>query len=246
MKNRKILYTALSASLLLAACGTDTSDEDSDKQPIENTDQATDPGTDGAEATDSDTEGTEATDSETEGAEDTEGTDEDATNEEEATNDSDSAADSSETDDTSALEGATETLSDEQDFKIQVLPTYKLVSEEPGRDILSHKEHDDKFMVIGTMQASETDFDKAVENMKETLAATGTDASPVELTDKTQLPTNKDLEKVQAYRVASTEGPITAMIFQKNDMIVRVMMYDNTDESYYKEFLNMAETIEAK
>lgn len=242
MKNRKLLYTALSASLLLAACGTDTGEEDNDKTTVENTDQAEDTATDGAEATGSETEGTE----------DTNASDEDVTNDDESTEDdaasdtSDSEADSSEADDAAALEGAVETVSDEQDFKIQVLPTYELTSEEPGRDILYVKDQEDKYMVIGTMAAAETDYDKAVENMTETLAATSTDATPVELTDASQLPTNKDLEKVQAYRTASAEGPITAMIFQKGDMIVRVMMYDNTDESYYGEFLKMAETIEAK
>lgn len=242
MKNRKLLYTALSASLLLAACGTDTSEEDNDKTKVENTDQAEDAGA----------EGSDAAGSETDGAEDTEAADEGTASngeaaEDDATDDStDSEANSSDAEDAAALEGAVETDSDEQDFKIQVLPAYELTSEEPGRDVLYLKEQEDKYMVIGTMSAADTDFDKAVENMTETLAATSTDATPVELTDASQLPTNKDLEKVQAYRVTSAEGPITAMIYQKGDMVVRVMMYDNNDESYYEEFLKMAETIEAK
>ncbi|MCM3756550.1 MSCRAMM family adhesin SdrC [Sporosarcina aquimarina] len=242
MKNKKLLYTALSASLLLAACGTDTSEEDSDKQSIENTDQTVDTGTNE----------TESTDGESGEAEGTESTDENATSEEDeateedSTSDSNSEADSSESNEVATLPDAVETESDEQPFKMQVLPTYELTSEEPGRDILYLKEHEDKFMVIGTMQATETDFDKAVENMKETLAATSTDASPVELTDETKLPTSKELEKVQAYRVTSADGPITAMIFQKGELIVRVMMYDNNDESYYEEYLKMAETIQPK
>ena len=239
MKNRKLLYTALSASLLLAACGTDTSEEDNDKTNVENTDQAENTGAEGSDVTGSETEDTEAADEET--ASDEEAAEDDATSDS-----SDSEADSSDTEDAAALEGAVETDSDEQDFKIQVLPAYELTSEEPGRDVLYLKEQEDKYMVIGTMSAADTDFDKAVENMTETLAATSTDATPVELTDAAQLPTNKDLEKVQAYRVTSAEGPITAMIYQKGDMVVRVMMYDNNDESYYEEFLKMAETIESK
>ncbi|MBD7907297.1 hypothetical protein [Sporosarcina gallistercoris] len=246
MKNKKLLYTALSASLLLAACGTDTSEEDNSNQPIENSDQSADTGTEGSDVTENETDSTEGTDATDEDAANEEdGAKEDGT-EEDATDDSESGADSSETDDVSKLEGAVETESDEQNFKIQVLPAYKLTSEEPGRDILYLKEQEDKYMVIGTMNASDTDFDKAVENMTETLAATSTDATPVALTDETKLPTNKELEKVQAYRVTSPEGPITAMIFQKGEMVVRVMMYDNNDESYYEEFLQMAESIEAK
>ncbi|WOV85115.1 hypothetical protein PGH26_04080 [Sporosarcina jeotgali] len=239
MKNRKLLYTALSASLLLAACGTDTSEEDTDKTTVENTDQAEDTGTEESDAAGSETADTEAADEDT--ASDEEAAEDDATSDS-----SESESDSSDAEDAAALEGAVETDSDEQDFKIQVLPAYELTSEEPGRDVLYLKEQEDKYMVIGTMSAADTDFDKAVENMTETLAATSTDATPVELTDAAQLPTNKDLEKVQAYRVTSAEGPITAMIYQKGDMVVRVMMYDNNDESYYEEFLKMAETIEAK
>ncbi|WP_025783583.1 hypothetical protein [Sporosarcina sp. D27] len=241
MKNKKLLYTALSASLLLAACGTDTSEEDNDKQPIENTDQGADTGTEASEGTESETDGAEGTDTTDENA-----SSEDEATEDDTTSDSESEADSSESDDATTLADAVETESDEQSFKMQVLPTYELTSEEPGRDILYVKEHEDKYMVIGTMQASETDFDKAVENMTETLAATSEDASPVELTDVAQLPTSKELEKVKAYRVDSAEGPITAMIFQKGELIVRVMMYDNNDESYYEEYLKMAETIQPK
>lgn len=242
MKNKKLLYTALSASLLLAACGTDTSEEDNDKPSIENTDQAADTGTEETESTDGESGEAEGTDTTT----DENATNEDEVTEEDSTSDSDSEADSSETDGSATLANAVETESDEQPFKMQVLPTYELTSEEPGRDILYLKEQDDKFMVIKTSQASETDLDKAVENMKETLAATSADASPVALTDEAQLPTSKELEKVQAYRVASAEGPITAMIFQKDDLIVQVMMYDNNDESYYEEYLKMAETIQPK
>lgn len=243
MKNKKLLYTALSASLLLAACGTDTSEEDNDKQSIENTDQAADTGTEETETTDGESGEAEGTDTTT----DENATSEDEVTEEDSTSDdSDSEADSSETDGSATLADAVETESDEQPFKMQVLPTYELTSEEPGRDILYLKEQEDKYMVIKTMQASETDLDKAVENMTETLAATSADASPVALTDEAQLPTSKELEKVQAYRVASAEGPITAMIFQKGELIVQVMMYDNNDESYYEEYLKMAETIQPK
>lgn len=245
MKNRKLLYTALSASLLLAACGTDTSDEDNVKQPVENTDQAGESNPEGSDATENGTDSTQGTENKDEDTT----KEEDATNEEgteeDTTNDTESEADGAE--DVSPLEGAVETDSDEQNFKIQVLPAYELTSEEPGRDILYLKEQEDKYMVIRTIPASETNFDDAVENMKETLAATSTDATPVELTDSGQLPSDKKLEKVQAYRVTNEGGPIiTAMIFQKGDMVVRVMMYDDNEESYYEEFLKMTETIEAK
>lgn len=244
MKNRKLLYTALSASLLLAACGTDTSEEDNSNQPTENSDQAAENGTNGSDVTENETDSKEdVEDKDVEKEEN--GSTEDGS-EETSTDDSNSDANSSETDDVSKLDGAVETESDEQNFKIQVLPAYELTSEEPGRDLLYVKDQDDKYMVIGTMQASETDFDKAVENMTETLAATTTDATPAALTDETKLPMNKELEKLEAYRVTSSEGPITAMIFQKGEMIVRVMIYDTKDESYYEEFLQMAESIEAK
>lgn len=101
-------------------------------------------------------------------------------------------------------------------------------------------------MTIGTSKVSETDYEKAVATMNETLAASSSDATPVELTDAAQLPTNKDLQKVQAFRVVAADGPITAMIFQRDELVVSLMMYDNTDESYYEEYLKMAETIQAK
>ncbi|MDW0109395.1 hypothetical protein [Sporosarcina aquimarina] len=244
MKNKKLLYTALSASLLLAACGTDTSDQDNENTTVDGANQTE--GTDGTV-----TEGTESHDSSTENAEDTTTDDtdsDDATSEN--TDDTEAGADDSQSGDaedgSTALEGAEDTDSDEQDFKMQVLPEYKLTSEEPGRDVLYAEADSEYFMKVETTKASESDYDKSLENWNETLAASSSEASPVELTDEKLLPQNDDFEKLKAYRVAAAEGPITAMIFQRDDLLVRVMMYDNTDEKYYDDFLRMAETIQAK
>lgn len=241
MKNKKLLYTALSASLLLAACGTDTSDQDNENTTVDGADQ-----TEGTE-----TEGTESNDSSTENAEDTTNDDtdkEDATSDD--TEDTEAGADESESgeteDSSAALEGAEDTDSDEQEFKMQVLPEYKLTSEEPGRDVLYAEADSEYFMKVETTKASESDYDKSLESWNETLAASSSDASPVELTDEKQLPQNGEFEKLKAFRVAAADGPITAMIFQRDDLLVRVMMYDNTDEKYYEDFLRMAETIQAK
>ncbi|WJY28895.1 hypothetical protein [Sporosarcina trichiuri] len=244
MMNRKLMYTALSASLLLAACG--TSDETADPAETVNTDTegtGADTNADSenkpAEGENTNSEGITEDDVDESGAADSE-TDTDADT------DSETDSDSADTDDDSAaLPDASETKSDEQNFKMQVLPDYTLTSEEPGRDVLYAKDNEEWFMSIETTDAADADYDKGLEMMNEKLAASSSDSDPVELTEDNQLPTDTSLEKVKAYRVNAPEGPITAMIFEKDQMLVTVMMYDNADEDYYSDFLKMAETIES-
>ncbi|GEM_PF-1298468 len=243
MMNRKLMYTALSASLLLAACGTDSNDDKTDASGVE----------DPAETVNTDTEGTDtSTDSgSTEQSDSSESAD-DSSSEGSETDGSDSAGEGTDSeeengeagDDTSAsLPDSSEVKSDGQDFKMQVLDGYTLTSEEPGRDVLYVKDDDTYFMTIGTSDSADTDYDKALENLNETLAASSSDASPSELTEGSQLPESGGLEKLKAYRVLAAEGPVTGLIFERGDMLVKVMIYDNNDEAYYDDFLKMAETI---
>lgn len=213
MKNKKMLYTVLSASLLLVACGSDT-DED-DQAPVEDTSQ------------------TEDTDTNVESGDD-------ATTDESAEDEATDAEDASTT-----LEGTEETTSDEQEYKIQVLPDYELTSEEPGRDVLMVQDNAELFMQIETMQAAEVNYESVIENMTTALAASSDDSSPVELTDESQLPKDTALENVKAFQVVSAVGPVTGLLFQHDDMLVKVIMYDDNDERHYEDFLNMAETIQS-
>ena len=232
MKNKRMLFTALSASLLLAACGSGTSEEDTTSSQVESSEETENTGTDETEATESTEEESTDTDSDS-----SDGTASDETEGDEATDTSGDAP---------TLEGATETESDEQNYKLDVLPEYELTSEEPGRDMLFVKDNPEMFMHIETMQTAETDYEFVVENMNTSLAASSDDATPVELKEESQLPKSSDIQNVQAFRVTTANGPVTGMIFERGDMTVKVTMYDDSEESYYEDFLNMAETIQSK
>lgn len=244
MKNKKMLYTVLSASLLLAACGSDTAEEENDQAPVEDTNQNEDTGTDETEGTETDEEsGDDATTDES--AED-EATDAESDENAETETDSTDAEESTEDEDASTtLEGAEETESDEQDYKMQVLADYELTSEEPGRDVLLVKDNTETFMQIETMQAADVNYETVVENMTTILAASSDDSSPVELTEEAQLPKDTAIENVTAFQVVSAVGPVTGLLFQRDDMLVKVTMHDDNDESYYEDFLKMAETIQS-
>lgn len=242
MMNRKLMYTALSASLLLAACG--TGDESADPAETVNTD------TEGSGAdTNADSENQPAEGENT----DSEGTTQDDAGESGETNsDSDSGSEtntdsgsSTAEDNAASLPDASETESDEQDFKMQVLPDYELTSEEPGRDVLFVKEAGEWYMSIETAPAAEADYDKALEMMNEKLSAASTTDDPAELTEPDQLPKDSSMEKLKAFRAEAPEGPITAMLFEKDGLLVTLMMYDNTDHAYYDDFLKMGDTIQA-
>lgn len=133
--------------------------------------------------------------------------------------------------------------SDNQDFSMKLLPHYELSGEEPGRDIVYTKEDDSHFMRIETMENEEGNYDYLSENMLVVLEASGEGETPTELTDADSLPAADSITKPFAYTVDSTNGPVTGIIFEQEDLIVRLTIFDSENNDYFKDFLAMGETI---
>ncbi len=144
------------------------------------------------------------------------------------------------------LKDATVVPSDEQEYKISVLPEYSLESEEPGRDSLSLNEDGSIFMRIESAPKSDSSYDTLHENMKEVLAASANGASPKEITDTNALPTGEGIQNAKSFSVEDETGVITGILFERNDMIVRLTIYDNADQTHFEKFLRMGETIQMK
>src|SRR5690606_35222810 len=136
------------------------------------------------------------------------------------------------------------TESDAQSYSMEVLPGYTLTSEEPGRDSLFAEEEPSAFMRIETQPAEDGSYDYLLENMQEVLKASSNGGEPEELTDIYSDAADKGIENAKAFKVDSETGPVTGVIFEKDEMVVRLTLFDNADEEYKTDFLNMGQTIQ--
>lgn len=143
----------------------------------------------------------------------------------------------------SAMTDAVPTQSDAQEFTISVLPGFTLTSEEPGRDSLYSDENSSAFMRIETKQLEEGSYDYLLENMQEVLKASSEGVEPTEITDIFEEDAGSGMKNVKSYTVDTNEGHVTGILFETENKIVRLTIYDTLDEKYKTDFLNMGKTI---
>lgn len=150
---------------------------------------------------------------------------------------------------TEESEASTETGvvdSDNQDFSMNLLANYELSSEEPGRDIVYPKEDDIHFMRIETMENEEGNYDYLKDNMLVVLEASSNGETPTEVTDPESIPAGDSITKALAYEVNAETGPVTGIIFERDDLIVRLTIFDSENKDYFKDFLDMGATVNQK
>lgn len=228
-----LINSMLAIMLLLSACGTTdsgtenkNSDDSSDTPVIEN------------EVTDDEVEEEEVVEEEV----NDEGSVEESVELEEIEED---PKESSTEEDESTTEDELVT-SDNQNFSMNLLANYELSSEEPGRDIVYPKEDDFHFMRIETMENEEGNYDYLKDNMLVLLEASSNGETPVEVTDTSSLPSGDSITKALAYEVNAETGPVTGIIFEKDDLVVRLTIFDSENEDYFTDFLDMGKTVTTK
>lgn len=133
--------------------------------------------------------------------------------------------------------------SDQQSYSINVLPNFTLTSEEPGRDSLFLNEDGRLFMRIETLSGDNGDIDYLIENTIASLDASGDGNPPLEITNANLLPKGENIKNAVGYTVETAEGKASGLIFKRDNMFVRLTIYDNTDGDFYADFLAMGETI---
>lgn len=134
------------------------------------------------------------------------------------------------------------TQSDGQNFEMHVLEGYELTAEEPKKDSLYVKDHPAVFMRIETFTPEETDFATAEETMIQTLQAVSPDEEAVEVTDFD----GSGYTQSAAWKVPSSEGTVTGIVYEKDDLLVRLTIFDDSTVNATEEFFAMAKTIKTQ
>jgi len=138
---------------------------------------------------------------------------------------------------------ATLVKSDEQAFSMYILPSYKLTSEEPGKDVLYSETDESIFMRVETLPKEDGTYDYLDENMLTILNASSVGDTPIQLSEAGALPSGDGITNVKAYTVKAETGPVTGILFERGNLIVRLTIFDSAEAKYYKELLQMGETI---
>lgn len=148
--------------------------------------------------------------------------------------------------DSSVLEGAVETASDEQDFSLQVLPGYKLTSEEPGKDSLYAEEDDAVFMRIEAADKNDNafTFDEWYENLGETLKASDEAAEVTEIADAAQVMQNDRFVQVKGQTAESENSYLTGYVIELEDKLIRATIFAPENNERVKDLQKMAATIQ--
>lgn len=133
------------------------------------------------------------------------------------------------------------TQSDEQTYELYVLDGYELTAEEPGKDALYAADNSAVFMRIETFTPEETDFSAAEESMIQTLQAVNPEQEPAEVTDFD----GADFDQSAAFEVPSTEGTVTGIVFEKEEFLVRLTIFDDSTVNATEDFIAMGKTIES-
>ncbi|MFC5588612.1 hypothetical protein ACFPRA_06925 [Sporosarcina soli] len=141
------------------------------------------------------------------------------------------------------LKDAVPTASDAQNYTISVLPNYTLTSEEPGKDSLLADDNEAVFMRIETAPKEEGTYDYFTENLTAILEASSGGVAPTEVTDTTLIPSGEGIENAKVFSVQAESGPVTGIVFERGNMVVRLTIFDSSKEEHFNQFLKMSETI---
>ena len=130
--------------------------------------------------------------------------------------------------------------SDEQSYAISVLPDYTLTSEEPGKDSLISANNEAVFMRIETVAKEDGTYDYLAENMVAVLEASGDGSAPIEVLDEKSIPVAEGIENAKVLALKAETASITGIIFERDNMVVRLTIYDSPKEEYFEQFLRMS------
>lgn len=225
-KTFKGIITLFLSIIVLAACNT-TEDSTSDENSATVTEQ-----TEGKEVNESvDTEEPSAEDSQQE--------------ETDSTQEGKSAAEESTDSITFSSKGESKTeevtsVSSEQ-YTIKVIPGFTLTPEEPGKEMLYFDEDDSISMRIEAMTTNDTAFEDLVAGTEETMTAV---SSEYEQYDISTIIENANLENAAAYIANFGTEEVISVVFEKEDKLVRLTVYDNEEADLSEAMIKMGLTIE--
>ncbi|MEK4522803.1 hypothetical protein NSQ95_05400 [Psychrobacillus sp. FSL W7-1457] len=155
-----------------------------------------------------------------------------------------SEANGSEEKENSSEATGTSVDSDNQEYSISVLDGYELTAEEPNKDLLFNKENEEQSMRIEVYNASEVNMADVTNELVETVKASNSEGNVTEITDKSIVPSGKQIEDVKSYKAEIPDGNnVYGYTFLQDGLGVKLTVFDTAESPAIEDFIKMANTI---
>lgn len=137
---------------------------------------------------------------------------------------------------------ATESQSVDQSYKLHQLPGFTLSQEEPGKDIIVSNDDDQVFMRVETVTTTDHNYEDVKSSLVEYMNAVG-NTTPL---SAEELEVFKDVKSVEGYVVDFDTDKVVGVVFEKDGLLVKLIIHDNDTQDLTAAMLAMAATITQK
>lgn len=137
---------------------------------------------------------------------------------------------------------ATESQSVDQSYKLHQLPGFTLSPEEPGKDIIVSNDDDQVFMRVETVTTTDHNYEDVKSSLVEYMNAVG-NTTPL---SAEELEVFKDVKSVEGYVVDFDTDKVVGVVFEKDGLLVKLIIHDNDTQDLTAAMLAMAATITQK
>lgn len=136
------------------------------------------------------------------------------------------------------------TSSDELNYSIQHSKQFTLGAEEPGKDMLFYKDNDALSMRIEVFAIDELSFDELQADTQQLVLAVASEGldETIDLTPYTEA--RKEVVNSDNYLVQYESDKVTTVIYELEEKLVRLTVYDDYVTDLTDTFLQMGFTIE--
>lgn len=135
------------------------------------------------------------------------------------------------------------TLIEEETYTIEVAEGFEFTNEEPGKDLIFYKENDQISMRIEVVSVNDSTYEHIVTNTEELMAAINEQFESYDI--QHYIEGNDTIEKAVAYKATYEEDEVIGVVYEKDDLIVRLTIFDQ-DEELKDALIQMGLTIKAK
>jgi len=126
-------------------------------------------------------------------------------------------------------------------YGIQVISGFTLVQEEPGKELLTYDADDSVSMRIEAMTINDTTFEDLVANTEQYMSAVSEDSEPYDIST---IIDNNSIANSTAYIANFGTEEVISVVFEKEDKLVRLTVYDNEEVDLSDAMIKMGLTIE--
>jgi len=144
---------------------------------------------------------------------------------------------------TEKTEETTTLTSDEQQYAIQAIKGFSLTAEEPGKDLLYLNEDESISMRIEYMSSNDTTFQDLVKNTEDMMSVINENVQYTEFDIQSQVKNHSNISNVAAYKVDLADRVVISVVFEKENQLVRLTIFDKPSVDLADAMIQMGLTI---